>query len=145
VYLMAALAQRMLGVPMPVQLAAKMDGDGETLQALISAEEMIFSRGAGTTRYLARLFGKQSLKVKLNYLKQRLFPPGTAFYQGEERVEDRNALQKYRHYYFRLRDLLKRHGKTVWCGLLGNRETLAAMDAQNERNKLRDWLTGVKS
>ena len=150
IFLMAALAERMLGVPIPSPIAGKIETGGETDLAIRAAEKMIFSRGtgaapkgAGTTRYLARLFGNQGWRVKLAYIKQRAFPPGETLYKGKGPPETEKGLKHYLLYFKRVRDLLRRHGKTVWRGLLGNPDIIAAMDAQNEKNKLRDWLAGA--
>ena len=124
------------------ELADKIEQTEETLLVMQSAEEMVLSRERGATRYLARLFGKGSLKSKINYLNERIFPAGSVLYCGETAAGELNLSRRTGLYATRFFQLFSRYGKTVLAGCLGSKNTRAAMASQNERNKLRDWLAG---
>ena len=139
VYLMLALAEKMLGVPMPEHVRRGMKVERQVLAVLAAAEDLMFQRSKGTTRYLARLFGPQGWRTKLQYLKQRSFPPRETLYRGEQQLAGK-GFEQYFYYISRVRLLLKRHGKTLWLGLRKNPQTLIALELENKKNDLRDWL-----
>lgn len=145
VYLMAALSAGMLGVELPELIVRKGSQVKDASMAIKAAEEIIFTGGAGgTTRYLARLFGKQSWRTKLNYIKERTFPPPEMLFEGEYAQHNQHIFKRLLVYGRRITDLIRRHGKTVLRGLRRDPLTRSEFDEQNERNRLRDWMTGVE-
>jgi hypothetical protein len=143
VHLMLMLAEKMFGMPMPASLKSQSEPDPEITASLHTAEELILTGSSSpvkTTRYLARLFEGSSWREKLNYLRQRTFPSGETVYAGQRKV---GALKPAARILFYLRRVIvqfRRHGKTVWQGLRGDPQTLKAMQSENKKNRLRDWL-----
>jgi len=141
VYLMLALTERITGLPIPEQIDRKMQFSEEIIEALAVAEELIHEEEEGTSRYLTRLFEKQSWRKKLSYLKQRAFLSGKSNYIESQQTMGIKPFQQYQPYLLRLLKLFKAHRKTIWLGLRGDPQTVNAIEIQKRKNRLRDWLT----
>ncbi len=140
VYLLLALADKIIGLPIPEQIDKKIQLNGEVISALEEAENMIFERGMVVTTSLARMFEKRGWRKKILYLKARTSPTREAVSARALPEERKNLFQKYQLYLTQIQKLYKEHGKTVLLGLRGDPQTLAAIELQNRQNNLRDWL-----
>ena len=146
VFLMLALTERLLGLPVPEPIRQKMILDGKALQALDEAETMIFDTGSGSsenvTPIVARMFGGQGWREKLGYFRRRLFPPKERMSVAFQESGERSNLKLVKLYLTRVYTLTKKHGGIIWSGLRRDPAVLRALENQNRKNSLRDWLTG---
>ena len=139
--LLSALAGTLLNTSLPSRLEAALKRQSGLETALAKARELIFRRGPAPTRYLARLFGPGSLKDKIGYIKARAFPRGEAVFEGYTKVEQKGGLTRLIFYVRRPVKQLKRHWPTLLKGLFRDPATMVALENQNLRNDLRDWLS----
>ncbi len=140
VYIMLALTEKIIGLPMPRQIAQKIQLNGEVILALEEAENFIFEKEMNVSTSLARLFEKRGWRKKMHYLKARTSPTREAVAARALPEERKNLFQKYQLYLTQIQKLYEEHGKTVLLGLRGDPQTLAAIELQNRQNNLRDWL-----
>ncbi len=131
VYLMLALTERMIRLPMPEQINQVVKPDQAALNALAEAEDLIFEPQPHIGKNLALLFGKVGWRKKIKILLNRIFLPNEII----------KSDKKHLFYLSRLRSLYNSHRKTVWLGLRGNPQTVTAIETQNRRNSLSKWLT----
>ncbi|MGM0652834.1 MAG: nucleotidyltransferase domain-containing protein, partial [Bacillota bacterium] len=144
VFLMLVLTEKLLATALPPEAQKQIRTGKEFTAALGTAEELIFSRPVSpvkTTRYLARFFGKTTWGEKLSYMKARALPAGTTVYRGEKKVADLNQPARFLFYLQRTAALSRRYGKTIWLGLRRDPQTIQAMQDENKKNRLRDWLS----
>ena len=137
--LMLLLTDKFIGLPLPEQISNTIKSDQELRDALKIAEELIFKRGPGVTPSIARLFEGQGWRVKLRYFSQRAFPSEQVMTIGKKKTAI-SRLKLFRLYYVHLQNLYRKYWKIIWLGLRRNPETVAALENQNKRNELRDWL-----
>jgi hypothetical protein len=148
VFLMLALTERLLGLPVPELIHHKMTIDEKVLQALDEAERMVFDTGPGSSEtvspIVARMFGPQGWREKFGYFRQRVFPPkermSVAFQESGDR---KNNLKLLKLYLTRMYILTKKHGRIIWSGLRRDPKALRVLETANRKNSLRDWLTGT--
>jgi hypothetical protein len=148
VFLMLALTERLLGLPVPESIRQKIILDEKALQALNEAESMIFDTGSGSsenvTPIVARMFGRQGWREKLGYFRRRLFPPKERMSVTFQESGDNSNLKLVKLYLTRVYTLTKKHGGIIWSGLRRDPAVLRALKNQNRKNSLRDWLTGAE-
>jgi hypothetical protein len=143
VYLMLALTEKLLGFPVPEPIQKKMKPSQEVLDALQTAEHLMYQRDGEVSPIIARMFGHQGWAATLRSIRSRAFPPRenmSVVWQDSERKKN---LTFYWLYVVRLHILLRKHGKTVWMGLRNDPETIRAIRIQNRKNNLRDWLISI--
>ncbi len=145
VYLMLALTEKMLGLPVPEEIENKMKPGREVVSALKAAEDMIFERSAErsvrVSPIVARMFGRQGWREKLEFFLRRAFPPRERMSVAFQGPGEGTRLKLYWLYLLRVRLLIKIHGKTIWSGLRKNSQAAMALDMENSKNNLKDWLT----
>jgi hypothetical protein len=141
VYLMLALTEKMLGHPMPIEIQAKINPDSEVLNAVSAAEEMIFKTDMGVSKFVARLFGEQRWRMKVKIMLERAFPSKGVMYIPKQSCAGLNYFNLFRLYFLRMKTLLRRHKKIIWSGLSKDPKTIRALELENKKNNLRDWLT----
>jgi hypothetical protein len=146
VFMMLALTERLLGIPMPEPIQHKMALDQEVLRALQEAETMIFEpvteTGQPVSPIVARMFGRQGWREKLSYFRRRAFPPKEKMSVASRKSDGVSKLKIYPMYLLRVITLIKIHGQTIWSGLRRDPEVLRVLEKENRKNNLRDWLTG---
>ena len=140
--LFAGLIDNLLGIPLPDQFAQKNLRNHEFQEMVNSAGRMIFDKESVSNRNLARLFDRGGLRSRISTIKRHVLPPGDLLIEGAKISGNSGKLHLVALYLRRIRKLISRHGKTLWLGLRRNPETIRAIDRQNERNKLRDWMAG---
>jgi hypothetical protein len=138
VYLVLSLSKKMTGLSLPAQLYAKSMPDSPAAGELASAEELVFERETPVASDIARLFGSESLAVKLRYCLRQIFPPGEAMWIVHLPEQDR--LSFYAQYFFRIKKLFKRQGKIIWLLLLRDKKMRDYAQIENRRSKLKDRL-----
>jgi hypothetical protein len=142
IHLFAELIDKLLGIPLPEQFTQKKLHNHEFQEMVDCAERAIFEKESVSNRNLARLFERRGLRSRLSILKRHVLPPGDLLIEGAKVPENSGKLHLVSLYLRRIRKLYGRHGKTLWLGFRGNPETMSAIDRQNKRNKLRDWMSG---
>lgn len=140
-YLVLALADKMVGLSIPGFITGKMADDPETKNALVAAEGIIFGRERGSYKFFARVFGPEPFTVKLKIIRKRLFPAGEfIFTPAAENSSPVNPLVRIRAYLLRIKGLYQRHGKAAWSALRRDPATVEAIQNENRRNDLRRWM-----
>jgi hypothetical protein len=140
IYLMLALAKKMLGLSTPDRVLQQLRPGDHDLDLLAIAETLVFERGAIITPHMARLFGRDSWRQKLQYVRLRAFPSKESMFDSGLQATTRNPLSLFRFYWSRTFNLYREHRKTVWAALDKEEDTITALKIQNSRNQLRDWL-----
>lgn len=147
VFVMLALAERLLGLPMPDSIRQKMTLGQEVLKAINEAETMIFETGSesgeAVSPIVARMFGGQGWREKLGYFRRRVFPPKERMSVAFQEPGDTSNLKLFRLYLSRVYTLTRRHGQIIWSGLRRDPAALRVLETENRKNSLRDWLTGT--
>jgi hypothetical protein len=148
VSLMFSLTRKLFGLENIEQFIDEMKTDPPFLEALKVAEEMIFRRNdAGVVHVspsVARLFDRNvSLQDKLVSIHSRVFPDKDALQISEQKKLEQNVMKKYSVYLRRFQMLFKDNSKVVWAALNKNQKTLLALETQNRRNHLKNWLTNI--
>ena len=141
-YLVLALSEKFMGIPMPDEVIGSMRKDKEAENALASAEEIIFGRKPGAPQFFARLFGPEPLREKLKLIKKRLFPAREYLFtpEGSEGNDKSGLFINMKRYYIRIKGLYSRHAGSFWSALRRDTATLEAMSNENKKNSLRKWL-----
>jgi hypothetical protein len=146
VFVMLALTERLLGLPVQEPIRHIIPMDREALQAMNEAEKMIFDTGSENSEtvspIVARMFGRQGWREKLSYFRQRVFPPKERMSVVFQEPVGKNHLKLFRLYVSRVYTLTKKHGWIIWSGLRREPSVVRALEAENRKNSLRDWLTG---
>ena len=131
VYLMLALTEKLIKVPMPEQIRQGVEPDQDSINALSEAEELIFLQQRDVGKNLALIFGQMSLREKVKIIWNRIFLP----------KEIIKIDKKHRFFWSRLQSLYNSHRRTAWLALRGDLQTIKAIETQNRRSSLKDWLT----
>lgn len=131
VYLMLALTEKMIKVPMPEQIRQGVEPDQDSLDALSEAEELIFLQQPHVGKNLALIIGEMDFREKVNIFWDRIFLP----------KEIIKSDKKHLFFWSRLQSLYNSHRKMAWLALRGDLQTIKAIETQNRRNRLQDWLT----
>ncbi len=144
VILILMMVEKIEGFPLPEPVRNQLEDKHGYETALATAEELIMSRkkerAVKTTRYLARLFDGKDWQEKLSYIRQRLLPSGEVSYAGQKKVADLSLPLKIQFYLKRTFVRFKRYGKTVWFALRRDPQTILAIEEENRKNRLRDWM-----
>jgi hypothetical protein len=147
IVLMLGLTERLLRLPVPEPARQRMTLDGDALQALDEAETLIFDTGPESSEaaspIVARMFGRQGWREKLGYFRQRVFPPKERMSVVFQESDSKNNLKLLWLYVSRVYMLTKKHGRIIWLGLRRDPSALSALETENRKNSLRDWLTGA--
>jgi hypothetical protein len=130
----------LLCIPLPEQFVQKKLHTQEFQEIVDSAVRLIFNKESVSNRNLARLFAPGGLRSRISTLKQHALPPGDLLMEGVKVPGNSGKLHLVLLYLRRIRNLASRHGITLWQGLCRDPKTISAIDRQNERNKLRDWM-----
>ena len=141
-YLALSLAKKIAGASVPEQLMRDLDVYNDGFNAATLAEELLFSEDAEIGQNVARLFNNDTLLDKLIHLMKYAFPPKklmTAMHPTPS-----NQWSVYILYFFRIKGLLMRHGRTVWRLLLRDAEISHRAEPAHRRNTLKDWLADFK-
>jgi hypothetical protein len=142
-YLILALTEKLVGVPVPEEISQVVNLNLEAQNALEEAEDLIFEQYTGISENIASLFAKRGWRGKAHIFSQRLFlskknADGGDAGQNKEAIID---LKRFRTILARFRTLLKAHHKTFWLGLRRDPQTESRIEIQRRRNSLREWLT----
>jgi hypothetical protein len=140
VYLMLALTEKMVGLSVPEMVLQQLRRDDQDTDILALAETLVFERGAIITPYIARLFGRETWRDKLKYIRMRVIPSKESMHDSGQEAVTRNPVALFQFYWSRSRSMLGEHGKTIWAALRKEKDTMAALKIQNDRNQLKDWL-----
>jgi hypothetical protein len=141
VYLMFALTEKMCGLSIPEPIRKEIRPDREALDALDTAEELVLTRGAAISPSVARVLDRrQGWRGRLKFILSRLFPSRETMHIAGDEPGGRNPLKQYGPYFSRMRVLLKRYGKKTLSAACRGKGTAAALNIQNKRNDLTDWL-----
>ena len=144
VILMLKLAEKIEGTTIPESLQSKLLPDQDLAAPMVVAETLLLNKRkqpVSTTRHLARLFDHSSWPAKITFIRQQLMPSGSVSYEGHNRVAALNLYQKLIFYSKMTKDRLNRHGKTIYLVLRRNPQAVQAMQEENKKNQLRDWLS----
>ena len=133
VYLMLALTEKIIKLPIPEQIRQALEPDQDSIDALSEAEELIFLQQPHVGRNLALIFSKVGFREKLKIFYDRIFLPKEII-KGDK---------KYLFYFSRLRSLYHAHRKTFLLGLRGDEQTIKTIETQNRRSSLSKWLTNA--
>ncbi len=141
-YLVLALSEKLIGMPVPSEFFEFMWKDKEAENALSSAEEIIFGSKRGAPQFFARLFGPEPFREKVKLIKKRLFPAKEfLFIPDVSQGNEKSGLFIYmKRYYIRLKGLYSRHAGSFWSVLRRDPAILEAMNNENKKNRLRKWL-----
>lgn len=139
VYLSLFLAKRFAGAAIPGQIMKDLAVDNDSFPAAACAEELIFRKAGSIAPNVAKLFNNDRLLNRLIHLIRYAFPPKNTLANMQPPAG--NPLSTYFLYFFRIKGLLQRHGRTVWRLFLRDREMSALAIFTNKRNTLKDWLT----
>lgn len=141
VYLMLALTEKMIGLPVPEEILQRMELNREASDALTLAEHLIFEQLTELSPHLTPLFEHQGYRNKLKLIKQRIFIAPEAGQNGQEGGLKIKSVKQYLFYISRLAVLIARHSKTIWLGMRGDPRTIADIENRNKKNSLKAWLT----
>ena len=138
VYLVLSLSKKMAGLSLPEHLLADSMPDAPAARELAAAEELVFEGCTPVASDIARLFGNESLAVKLRYCLRQIFPAGEAMRVVHPQVLSRLSL--FVQYLFRIKGLCKMQGRIACLLLLRDKKMREYEQIENRRNKLKDWL-----
>lgn len=137
-YLCLSLTKKFAGAPIPEEIMKKLNIYNDNFDAMTRAEEFLFGEGGPIATNLARLYGDENLRDKLAHFMKYAFPPKNIM--ANMNLSARNPFAVYFLYFFRIKGLLKRHGKTAWRLLLRDKEMSVFTDVENRRSALKGWL-----
>jgi hypothetical protein len=140
VYLMLAITEKLIGLPLPEEILQRMELNREAAEALDLAEHLMFEQLTALSPHLTPLFEQQGCRNKLKLIKQRIFISPEAGQNGQEDGLKRKSIKQYLSYISRLAVLISRHSKTIWLGLRGDPRTVADIENRNKKNRLKAWL-----
>ncbi len=135
VRLVLRLADRYFGLTLPQETFALFPPCPEEMAAAERLVVRAYGENTGVTEDLARLFGERGLRARIRLLRQRLVPPSRS---GTPPVARTIAMRRS---LARAGRLTGKYGRTALAALLGKRDVRAALHAEQERNRLRTWLT----
>jgi len=138
VYVALSLSERIAGAAIPDKIKADMNVHRDGLDATKLAEELLFGKGTQMGSNIARLFGNNRFREKLITLAHGAFPPVKTI--AEMNPDIKNKISLYLLYFFRIKGLFLRHGRTTWKLFLRDKETVLLAGMENRRNELKDWL-----
>jgi len=135
-YLMFASAKLFLGVSIPdYALNALRPADKNMINY---AEELMFGKSSLINSHLSRLFGNEKLSVKMHYIIRRVFPrKETMICEGETSGSLFFYVQAY---LTRFGYLFQQYGDKVFRALLKDQKIVNAIEHENKKNAVRDWL-----
>jgi len=142
VWVMLMITDKLLGLPDPDKAFARIKPDPEMTDSLDMAMNLIQDRGQGgsVSPFVARLFNRQGRRFRLKMIFRLLFPAKEIMLRNEQSQGNRAGLKKYFIYLKRLQSLGRIHGRALWLGLRRDPDTVRAIESQNRKNNLRDWL-----
>lgn len=142
VYLFLRLAQELLGVAVPADWLASLRPDSFDERYLTLARQKILATrvDGGMAQYAqaARLWGPNGLGHKIVIIRDSLLPSRESM--AIMYPAPANSWRIYPYYPVRLKDVLVRHGATLWRLARGDPKTKAAAEHTNQVTGLRDWL-----
>jgi len=141
-YFILRLARELLDVPVPQDVLASFlpEDFKEDYLALARQKIFIFSteNSMGKTEKIARLWNPIGLRKKIELIRYRLLPPRETM--ALMYPAPANSWRIYFYYPVRLRDVLVRHGATLWQLARGDSKAQAFAEHTNQITSLRDWL-----
>jgi hypothetical protein len=143
VAVMLMITDKLLGLPDPDKVFGRIKPDPEMTDSLDMAMNLIQDRGQGgsmVSPFVARLFNRKGRRIRLKLIFRLLFPAKEIMFRTGQGLVDRSGLKKYFIYLKRLRSLGHIHGRALWLGLRRDPDTVRAIESQNRKNNLRDWL-----
>lgn len=144
VYVILRLAQELLEVAVPADWLASLEPAGFDERYLVLARQQILADQHRMESPLlqsvatAKLWGLKGLGSKLVVIRERIFlsrETMALIYPAPA-----NSWRIYLYYPLHLRDILVRHGATLWRLARGDPQTQAAAARTNQVTALRDWL-----
>ncbi len=139
VYVSLFLARRFAGAAVPGHIMKDLDEYKDSFHATACAGELIFGKATSIAPNVAQLFNNDRLLKRLIHAVRCTFPPKNTMANTQPPAG--NPLSVYFLYFFRIKGLLKRHGRTVWRLFLRDKEMSTFAIFENKRNTLKDWLT----
>jgi hypothetical protein len=142
VYVILRLAQELLEVAVPADWLASLRPDNFDERYLVLARQQILATcmdaGMAQTAQVARLWGPKGLGGKIGIIRDSLLPSRESMaimYPAPV-----NSWRIYLYYPVRIKDVLVRHGATLWRLARGDPKTRTAAARTNQVTALRDWL-----
>jgi len=148
VYVVLQLAQELLEVTVPADWLASLQPVGFDERHLTLVRRQILATRvdgniAQTTPAVARLWGTKGLRGRIAMLGDKLLPSRDTI--ALMYLVPANSWRVYLYYPVRWKDVLARHGATLWRLVRGDPQTQAAAARANQVTALRDWLMGLKA
>ncbi|MBE3039894.1 MAG: nucleotidyltransferase family protein [Chloroflexi bacterium] len=142
VYVILRLAQELLEVAVPADWLALLEPAGFDERYLVLARQQILAAdadgGMAQKAQAARLWGPKGLGNKIAIIRDSLLPSRASMaimYPAPV-----NSWRIYLYYPVRLKDVLARHGTTLWRLVRRDPKTRDATERSNQVTALRDWL-----
>lgn len=142
VYVILRLAQELLEVAVPADWLASLEPAGFDERYLVLARQQILATrvdgGMAQNAQAARLWGPKGLGNKIAIIRDSLLPSRESMaimYPAPV-----NSWRIYLYYPVRIKDVLVRHGATLWRLARGDPKTRVATERTNQVTALRDWL-----
>ncbi len=140
VYLMIALTEKLIGLPMPDYVNNSMKPDQVSLGYLAEAEEIIFERPPEHGQDFALLFEQRGWKKKIIYMIKRAFTLEENSIGVEKEKASINRIKRYLLYFLRPWALFKKYRNTIWQSIRRDPKTLTVIDKRNKITDLKNWL-----
>lgn len=143
VYLVLRLTGDLLHAAIPAEPLAAMRPDDDAESYLNQLQEHIFAGDEvkihmGKSAGVARLWSRERPGALLRFLRDRLFLPRKTMSLIYPAPAD--SWRIFLYYPVRVRDVLRRHGKTAWRTARGDCQARTAAAETNRITKLKDWL-----
>jgi hypothetical protein len=142
VYALLRLAQELLEVAVPADWLASLEPAGFDEHYLALARQQILATrmggGMAQNEHAARLWGSQRLGTKIAIIRDSLFPSRASMATMYPPPAD--SWRMYVYYPVRIKDVLVRHGTTLWRLVRRDPKTRDATERTNQVTALRDWL-----
>lgn len=141
-YLMLYLSKELMGTPVTDKTLQDLNPPSDSEDAVATAMQVLFHRGPGMSTGVARMFSGQGWSHTMKHFVKRVFPPVEIMSASNPQATRRTVL--YGMYASRLRKVFQLHRKTAWLLLTRDRTTCLALESEQRRNRLKDWLTEVE-
>jgi len=140
VYLMMALTEKLLALPMPDYINNSMNPDQVALGFLSEAEELIFERPPELGQDFALLFEQRGLGNKIGYMMKRAFAEEGISISAKQENGNIKIIKNYFLYLLRPWALFKKYRNTIWQSVRRDPKTLTVIDKRNRITTLKNWL-----